>query len=446
MGQSQACCRRSDADNTAFPDAEATKVLDGALSFKDSAPTSAPTTMDEMNLRDARHALEEDDLVYLDSPKTPPRRNTYVFENDVPLSKASDNIGDHVCPLVGQAAERSFVNQGMLQKLLEASKEDMGRNFSLDDSFVSDTMDESSVGIAMAVSDPNADDCPLVFISSGFEDLTGYTSEFVVGRSCRFLQPTSKIINDGINLGERKAMRAFCTEIQPNGTTIVNLLLNERQTGERFWNLLRMQYVMADGQQYILGVQCTLEAYMPKLLSRRLTSNEKNESIMGAIGDFVFALENVRAEIRKSEFKPIMELKAHFEDVLNGIQMLPSPTTRVGSEEEMKTSARSERPMLPASPSGKTRSIAPGCEVTIDEELKYPTYKVPAGSKGKVLTIDSFGTVTIEWKDVGKKNCLQRDVSRLRVTTRRMTSKDLDGRRRSTTKENEFDNPALQGA
>ena len=72
------------------------------------------------------------------------------------------------------------------------------------------------------VSDPNAEDCPLVFISRGFEDLTGYPAEFACGRSCRFLQPLSRTINDAFNLGERKRMREFTTTIQPAGTTIVN--------------------------------------------------------------------------------------------------------------------------------------------------------------------------------------------------------------------------------
>lgn len=38
------------------------------------------------------------------------------------------------------------------------------------------------------ISDPTLPDCPIVFASDAFLDLTGYTREEVLGRNCRFLQ------------------------------------------------------------------------------------------------------------------------------------------------------------------------------------------------------------------------------------------------------------------
>lgn len=351
-------------------------------------------------------------------------------ENAPALSEAAENIGDHVCPKIGDEAVDEFLAKDRLHKILAASKEDMGKNFALDAKSSKDTGDDANqaYGIAMAVSDPNAEDCPLVFVSSGFEDLTGYPSKFVTGRSCRFLQPTSKVLNDGINLNDRKLMRHFSTEIQPVGSMIVNLLLNERQTGERFWNLLRMQYVSVDGKEYIFAVQTTLEAFMPKLLKKRINGYSKNTGIVESLGPFIHALEKMREEIRNAEFTPIMELKGYYTCALNMLQMLPALTKLNGATGSNLLVAGG--PGGPGGPSpGASKSsaevaskeeklaLAPGCIVTVDPEMKYPTYKVAAKTKGKVLTIDGSGTVSIEWDGIGKKGCLRRDVAKLIVVS-----------------------------
>lgn len=382
-------------------------------------------SVDAMNEYDAQHVLDANDLAYLAAPTTeegaeylrqvsPPEQTadkTTSAENELEFSKKNDSIGDHICPLLGAEAAEDFTSNDRLKKILEASKEDMGKNFSLDASSLDDSPDKASAVIAMAVSDPNAADCPLVFVSQGFEDLTGYASEFVTGRSCRFLQPTSKVLNDGVNLNDRKLMRHFCDELQPDGTTIVNLLLNERKTGERFWNLLRMQYVMVDGIQYIFAVQCTLDGFMPRLLTRRLLGQQKNAGIVDTLGEFLHALGNIREELRRSEFMPILELKGYYTCALNCLQLLPalskistaSPSVSFGKIVDFVKDGSAEKPDV----------VGPGCIVTTQDELKYPTYKVPANTQGKVLSIDSFGTATIDWKDIGKKGCLKRDVSKL---------------------------------
>jgi hypothetical protein len=335
-------------------------------------------------------------------------------------SETADNIGDHVCPKIGEDAVAKFLNADRLSRLLEASKEDMGKHFSLGGKQSDETGQNAAYtyGIAMAVSDPHSEDCPLVFVSNGFEDLTGYTSSFVVGRSCRFLQPTSKVLNDGVNLNERKMMRAFCVEPQPPGTMILNLLVNERQTGERFWNLLRMQYVNVDNEEYIFGVQTTLHAFMPKLLTKRLLGQAKNNGIVEALGPFLHALEGMRAEIQKAEFTPIMELKGYYTCALNMLQMLPALTkinaVGGGALNKVLDANAAEKPA-----GGNTEEVkqilAVGCTVTVDEEMKYPTYKVPKKTNGKILSIDSFGTCSIEWEGIGKKGCLKRDVHKLKV-------------------------------
>ena len=116
-----------------------------------------------------------------------------------------------------------FVAADQLKALLAQSREDLSHIFEY-----SDLDKGEEIVVACAVCDPLAHDCPLVYISEGFANLTGYNTAFATGRSCRFLQPISAVINDAFNLGERKKMREFCVNIQPVGTTIGNLLLNER--------------------------------------------------------------------------------------------------------------------------------------------------------------------------------------------------------------------------
>lgn len=98
------------------------------------------------------------------------------------------------------------------------------------------------------VSDPNLPDNPIVFASSGFYDLTGYSPAEVVGRNCRFLQgpgtdPSSiAVIREGIKAGRDVAV----------------CLINYRKDGSPFWN----QFFVAplrgvDGRIVnFVGVQC----------------------------------------------------------------------------------------------------------------------------------------------------------------------------------------------
>merc|ERR1719460_3310279 len=264
---------------------------------------------------------------------------------------ASQNAmrGDHYIPKVGKARVDHFVSGDILRKILSQSKEDLSRIFDFDDSAVTSTAKGDDDCIACAVSDPTFNDCPLVYVSSGFDKLTGYSSEFSCGRSCRFLQPISAVVNDAFNLEERKKMREFCTTLQPPGTTIVNFLLNERYTGERFWNLLHMTYVEVDGELYILGVQTNIEAFMPAGI-RKSVDADKEKAVVAAHGPFLAFLELLRTELAESyradPGRTILEMQAFVAAKFNALADadlgggLFSPRVQIGSppvsEEELK--------------------------------------------------------------------------------------------------------------
>ena len=98
------------------------------------------------------------------------------------------------------------------------------------------------------ITDPSMPDNPIVYASTGFLSLTGYTLDQVLGRNCRFLQGPETDpravdkIRKGIERGE--------------DTTVV--LLNYRIDGSVFWNQFFVA-ALRDGEGNVvnyLGVQC----------------------------------------------------------------------------------------------------------------------------------------------------------------------------------------------
>eukprot|EP00928_Gymnodinium_smaydae_P085962 TRINITY_DN6971_c0_g1_i2.p1 TRINITY_DN6971_c0_g1~~TRINITY_DN6971_c0_g1_i2.p1 ORF type:complete len:1461 (+),score=315.10 TRINITY_DN6971_c0_g1_i2:205-4587(+) len=175
--------------------------------------------------------------------------------------------GDHFVPPVGGQAVRAF--EGTWAPLMDVAEQSIIRIHGIRDQTMRNVRDNTSGGIVCAVADPSGPDCPLVFVSKEFENMTGYRWDFAMGRNCRFLQPNNRKFNMHLNGDEVARMRHFCTELQDFavGSNILNLLLNEKRTGERFWNLLHMTHVDVMGRRYILGVQTTLDLPMPSFLA-----------------------------------------------------------------------------------------------------------------------------------------------------------------------------------
>lgn len=175
-------------------------------------------------------------------------------------SEKGDWVGDLHVPRIQGASQ---ISDHQFEKILASQKEDMAFLHAIDGELFDHTKKDSERAVACAVSDPSLPDCPLVYVSKGFETLTGYKREFVVGRNCRFLQPKNKKENDMINGEERDRMRHFCTEAKHKQTAtkgvIVNLILNETPDGSKFWNVLRMSRLEIDGHQYIFAIQTTLD-------------------------------------------------------------------------------------------------------------------------------------------------------------------------------------------
>jgi PAS domain-containing protein len=80
--------------------------------------------------------------------------------------------------------------------------------------------------VSFTVSDPSLPDNPLVFVSRGFCELTGYTYDEVVGKNCRFLQGKEtkeedvKRIRDALK--EEKDCSVNLLNHKKDGTTFIN--------------------------------------------------------------------------------------------------------------------------------------------------------------------------------------------------------------------------------
>jgi PAS domain S-box-containing protein len=96
------------------------------------------------------------------------------------------------------------------------------------------------------LTDPNLPDDPIIYVNDGFEELTGYRRDEVLGRNCRFLQGDDR---------EQEGVRQLRAALLARESVRVELR-NYRKDGTLFWNELYITPVFAEGNlKYFLGVQ-----------------------------------------------------------------------------------------------------------------------------------------------------------------------------------------------
>merc|ERR1711990_497235 len=95
-------------------------------------------------------------------------------------------------------------------------------------------LDENKVTIVKScmanfvIADPYRIDCPIIFASPGFSQMTGYESREALNRNCRFLQGPDTNPN---------AVRQISAAIRQEKSIRV-IILNYKKCGTPFWNLL----------------------------------------------------------------------------------------------------------------------------------------------------------------------------------------------------------------
>jgi hypothetical protein len=279
------------------------------------------------------------------------------FVNECALTAQDEKCGDHVCPITDREAAQTFSKQKVLEKVLFECKDLLMDIFDLCEDDI-----RGANGLVCAVSQPSKDDCPLIYVSDGFEKLTGYPGAFGLGRSCRFLQPTVACLNDAINLKDRKGLREFCADYKSlsHGQEIVNLLLNERYDGLRFWNLLNMAYVEVEGEKYIFAVQTPLAAYMPKALRGRVNGETKNRQIVTALPVFAKRLNDLRDGLAERTGESIFELAVFASQYLDQMEK------KTGSQKMCKVKSMSAISDMKAKVGGRKMN---GCPSVKNDQL-----------------------------------------------------------------------------
>ncbi|WP_018936177.1 PAS sensor domain-containing protein [Thioalkalivibrio sp. ALJ24] len=111
-------------------------------------------------------------------------------------------------------------------------------------------IDASNDGVVIA--EREGDDNILIYVNRAFEELTGYRSEEILYRDCRFLQGGD---NDQDAVRE---IRAALEEDRPCRVT----LRNYRKDGSLFWNELSLTPVFNDEDRltYYIGIQKDITA------------------------------------------------------------------------------------------------------------------------------------------------------------------------------------------
>ncbi len=111
-------------------------------------------------------------------------------------------------------------------------------------------LDVAAEGITIA--DARLPDRPLIYVNEGFQRMTGYAVDEVLGRNCRFLQGTST---------DADATAEIRAALSGNRACVVEIL-NHRKDGTPFWNRLSITPVAdaAGDITHFIGIQSDVTA------------------------------------------------------------------------------------------------------------------------------------------------------------------------------------------
>ncbi|XP_072150909.1 phototropin-1A isoform X1 [Setaria viridis] len=208
------------------------------------------------------------------------------------------------------------------------------------------------------VSDATRPDHPILYASAGFFNMTGYSSNEVVGRNCRFLQGSG---TDPAEIAKiRHALAA--------GSNYCGRVLNYKKDGTPFWNLLTVAPIKDEDGRVLkfIGMQVEVSKYTEGTKDTAVRPNGLPESLIkydarqkdqarSSVSELLFALKNPRSlsESRNSTFKR----KSQESEGVFSTQVPGKRSSESGSRRNSRSGIRSSLQKISEVPEGgnKTR-------------------------------------------------------------------------------------------
>ncbi|KAK3412880.1 phototropin-2 [Eucalyptus grandis] len=159
----------------------------------------------------------------------------------------------------------------------------------------------ASLQQTFVVSDATKPDCPILYASSGFFTMTGYSSKEVIGRNCRFLQGPETDKNEVAKIRDAvKTGKSYCGR-----------LLNYKKDRTPFWNLLTLTPIKDDKGSTIkfIGMQVEVSKYTEGIVDKAVRPNglpqslirydaRQKEEALDSITEVVQTVKHPRSHIR----------------------------------------------------------------------------------------------------------------------------------------------------
>ncbi len=162
----------------------------------------------------------------------------------------------------------------------------------------------SSVGVI--ITDAEEKGNPIIFVNTGFENITGYPKEEALGSNCHFLQ------GEDTDQEEVKKVR----DAVNNKTTTTALLKNYRKDGSSFMNELTIEPIYDDnGHLYFVGIQkdITTEHNYQLELEKSLREIEKLSTPIVPIKDNICVLPLI-GSLTNDRFQSMSEYVSEYMD------------------------------------------------------------------------------------------------------------------------------------
>jgi PAS domain S-box-containing protein len=143
---------------------------------------------------------------------------------------------------------------------------------------------------AFVVCDVTLNDCPIIYVSDNFQNLTGYSRHEIVGQNCRFLQAPDGKVEAGTKreFVENSAVYNLKRKIA-EGKEVQQSLINYRKGGKPFLNLLTMIPIPwdTDDIRYFIGFQIDL-VECPDAISGQETGGVQVNYVHSDIGQYIW--------------------------------------------------------------------------------------------------------------------------------------------------------------